>query len=561
MLSKIPGCILAAMLTLLAACGSSSPAGNANPAAQAQVLGTAPVSAPSGCELAAYPSLQWTQCETQNVLVTLENVVPDLALEPQITAATLAYQAARLQVLVTDPARQPNPNSCTAVVLCPIDPRLQNWADGSGIVATALYTSRSGATMSSHIWATKNGPAKRPGIVIINGSIIGYEQAYWYAAQALAKAGFVVMTFDTQGEGMSDQFGQAPDQLEDAFAGIPVLGVFGPPPPTGLGLGGNGLPFYDGGEDALDFFLSTPSNPYLPVPSRSTATSHNAKQQSRVAAGLDNAYNPFWQMLDAGSIGLTGHSYGAIASSWLAQQDPRVSAEVAWDSLCVPTWPSPDELVAFGTAPVNQILGAVQVPLPLYGFNPDCFAAPAPPAPAITKPALGINSDYLLAPVPYLTPPSPLDKTQSSITYSDAGVDSGNIVIRGGTHLEYDDAPVPGLPSSLRGVDLATWYTVAWFEKYLLHDPNADAKLLTARWRNDPIAATIDPGKDSNLYSWHYKSRLDLTLASGQHFDCENLRDGCPGQTTPSEDCGGPATYNFVTVDTTPDAAPTSCPQ
>jgi len=203
----------------------------------------------------------------------------------------------------------------------------------------------------------------------------------------------------------------------------------------------------------------------------------------------------------------------------------------------------------------------VQVPLPLYGFNPDCFAAPAPPAPAITKPALSLNSDYLLAPVAYLTPPSPLDKTQSSIIYSDAGVDSGNIVIRGGAHFEYDDGPVPAIPSSLRGIDLVTGYTVAWFEKYLLHDPNADAKLLTARWRNDPTAATVDPGKDPNLYSWHYKSRLDVTLASGQRFDCENLRDGCAGQTTLAEDCGGSTIYNVVTVDTAPDVAPAPCSQ
>ena len=307
MLRTIPACATGAALALLAACGGSSTPGSAAPAAGAEALGTAPVSPASGCALAAYPSAQWTECEAENVLISQENEAPDAALLPQFLAATGAYQEMREETLLADPARQPNPNLATAGG-CPVDPRLNNWADGGGLAQTVLYTSRSGATMSGHVWLTKSGPATRPGVLIINGSIFACEQVYWFAAQALAKAGFVVMTFDPQGEGMSDQFGQAPDQLEDAFAGTPILGLLGPTPPTGPGLGGNGLPFYDGGEDALDFFLSTPASPYVPVPSRTTGTSHNAKQQSRVAAGLDNAYNPYWQMLDASSIGLAGHS-------------------------------------------------------------------------------------------------------------------------------------------------------------------------------------------------------------------------------------------------------------
>jgi predicted alpha/beta hydrolase len=43
-------------------------------------------------------------------------------------------------------------------------------------------------------------------------------EMYWYAAQALAKAGFVVLTFGPQGQGQSDTFGQEPDTLE----GVPA---------------------------------------------------------------------------------------------------------------------------------------------------------------------------------------------------------------------------------------------------------------------------------------------------------------------------------------------------
>ena len=41
--------------------------------------------------------------------------------------------------------------------------------------------------------ATKAGPAKRPGIVITNGSVQANEPLYWYAAQTLAKAGYVAV--------------------------------------------------------------------------------------------------------------------------------------------------------------------------------------------------------------------------------------------------------------------------------------------------------------------------------------------------------------------------------
>jgi hypothetical protein len=32
---------------------------------------------------------------------------------------------------------------------------------------------------------------------------------------------------------------------------------------------------------------------------------------------------------------------------------------------------------------------------------------------------------------------------------------------------------------------MIAWYTTAWFDKYVKHDPTADARLLTNRWRHD----------------------------------------------------------------------------
>jgi dienelactone hydrolase len=151
------------------------------------------------------------------------------------------------------------------------------WASrGDGLVRPVLFTARDGATISGHVWATVAGPAKRPGIVITNGSVQADEQMYWYLAQTLAKDGYVVLTFDPQGQGQSDTPGAAPDTTE----GVPAQS--------------DGRPFYDGTVDAINFLESTPAHPYKPVTSCRTGTSHATKQDARVKAGLDAAYNPFY---------------------------------------------------------------------------------------------------------------------------------------------------------------------------------------------------------------------------------------------------------------------------
>src|SRR4051794_30486380 len=199
---------------------------------------------------------------------------------------------------------------------CAGDPRLYDWqAKGYGLVTPVLFTARDGATLSGHVWATRSGPDRRPGVVITNGSVQADEQMYWYAAQTLAKAGYVVLTFDPQGQGQSD----TPGEGADASEGVPAQT--------------DGRPFFDGTEDAIDFFFSDAKRPYEPRPSCSTGTSHAPKQDRRVRAGLDTPYDPFAKMLDRSRLGLAGHSYGAAGVSYIGQWDPRVDAVVAWDNL------------------------------------------------------------------------------------------------------------------------------------------------------------------------------------------------------------------------------------
>ena len=469
----------------------------------------------SGVAQAAPPTTFNAIVEAENFSITLQRlqIYGTPQYEAQLAIDGLNSTTDALAAEAADPGRLFTADLCWNLANgCAGDIRLNDWAtNGYGVVRPVLFTARDGATISGHVWATVGGPAKRPGVVITDGSVQADEQMYWYLAQTLAKEGYVVLTFDPQGQGQSDTLGQAPDTLE----GVPAQTT--------------GTPFYDGTEDAIDFFLSTPSHPYEPVKSCTTGTSHAAKQNARVAENLDTAYNPFWQLLNPAELGLAGHSYGAAGVSYIAQWDPRVKAVVALDNL----------------GPPSTKGGA--------GGEAACPADPADRTTVpITKPGLGISADYGLPPTPNLSLPNPQYKESESLAYSKAGVDSGEIVIRGGSHLDFSFIPNPAFGASYYGPDITDWYATAWFDKYLEHSPQGDAMLLSQRWRDYSPEAVIDPTRDGNALSFYYNSRLDIHLHDGAAWDCEDLRDGCPGMVASSAD-GYSGNYSYVAIDTSPD--------
>lgn len=401
---------------------------------------------------------------------------------------------------------------------CAGDVRLYEWEEnGFGNATDVLFGGRSGATISGRVWATDAGPAKRPGIVITTGSVQAPEVLYYSFAQVLAKAGYVVLTYDVQGQGRSDTFGEGVDLLE----GVPSQA---------------GQPFYDGTEDALDFLLSTQADPYVPQDScgnanGGTRTSHAAKHQRRVDAGLNAAFNPFWDLVDPERIGIAGHSLGAGAVSYIGQIDDRVDAIVAWDNLRAPN------------------------------SHPDCGPdnATRPDDPPITKPAIGMSNDYGLLGDNSYDADDPQSANGGFITYKDLGVDSMQVNRRGGTHYEYAFIPGETVPplglATLRGNDMAVWYTVAWFDKYVRCqgdtecEADADKRLLTNRWRDDLREGQVDGDGDSNMYSRWTRSRIDITDAGGSERICDDLRGGC-NQLGPD---GYPAGYDFLQAANTVD--------
>jgi hypothetical protein len=407
-------------------------------------------------------------------------------------------------VVLRDPSRRPLNLCATHQNACAGDARIADWGKRYGVSVAVSWVNRNGATISGHLWAPfpKQGASARlPGIVITTGDTQAPEQIYWWAAQVLAAHGYEVLTWDPQGHGESDTVGAGDDtttdvvlqQSSDAGDQAALDEEFA----TEIG-------------EALDFLISTPDHPYVP------GRSASEKQRAQAAAWLVNAYNPLHAVLDPLKIGLAGHSRGAFATSIVGSRDTRVGAIVGWDNL---TPGGPNRL------------------------SPDDTLAPLTPR----APALGIASEYYVGDPPYFTDPNPQANNGSFLTHQAAGIDTMEVTVRGGTHFEYSFLPNPAFTATLRGIDLASWYTLAWFDKELKHDPTADARLLSERWREDAAGAAVDLDGDGNLLSWHYRSRLAFRLERRPHrlVTCDDLRAGCDALVDQAQD-GGPESYSFL---------------
>ncbi len=288
-------------------------------------------------------------------------------------------------------------------------------AAGYGIVRPVLFTARDGATLSGHVWATVAGPAKRPGIVITNGSVQADEQMYWYAAQTLAKDGYVVLTFDPQGQGQSDTYGQSPDQNE----GVPAQS--------------DGRPFYDGTEDAINFLLSTPAAPLR--------AGHQLQHRHQPRGQAERSASP---RASTPPTTRSGSCSTPPRSAWPATPTARPASPTSASGTrgSRPSWPGTTSAARHRPRRSPAARAARQrrsASSPARPIRPPATTVP------ITKPALGMSADYFLPPTPNTSLPDPSAKSQESYAYSKAGVDTGEIIIRGGIAPRLQLDPQPGL--------------------------------------------------------------------------------------------------------------------
>ena len=374
------------------------------------------------------------------------------------------------------------------------DPYRHRWEEqGRGISVEIEYENRYGARIQGHVWAP-NLPftdpvtgtevdGDLPGVVITTGSIQGFEEMYLWAAQGLAEAGYVVMTYDVQGQGHSETFGHGPDGSlwcdgPDACPGVPFQ---------------QAANFFEGTEDALDFFVSDD--------------------------------NPLRGLLDEQRIGLAGHSLGASAVSAVgnrevpvpARPDIDIDAVVAWDNMALPE-----------QDPVTGVPLAPRVPT--MGQNAEFFfnVGPAP-----TDPDADIGA---------------FEKFRA------AGVDSYQLALRSSTHLEWTYIPYI-LPASAEGERVAMHHTLAWFDRYVKADRDgavgravaerqqqardARTRLLATEFGDSADASaigagTFDPATQTNvphtIQGEPLAEHLSRYLRSAYAFDdhqCLDLLAGC----------------------------------
>jgi dienelactone hydrolase len=379
------------------------------------------------------------------------------------------------------------------------NPLRRGWSGTRGLRVPVSYTNRYGALIRGNVFAPLpnardpytgaelQGPY--PGVVITTGSVQGSEHMYWWLAQDLAERGYVVLTYDVQGQGTSETMPHENDEVN----ALPFCNPFAPPQNEEM-FGCPGVPsqqdanFVYGTEDALSFFLSRPDDPY-PNPSGGDVQV--------------NDYNPLWGLFDRSAdkktatpgrttrVAIVGHSLGASAVSHVQGVDDRVQAVVALDKLAGGDG-------TFGGAGVTPKVPALAVQSE-YGFTVQPYWN---------------NHGSSLRPQPALPTQGPDPRREQKTGFDAwraAGVDSMLVVPRASTHLEYTDIPYV-LPASRQGQALTSVYVQAWLDRYLKH--RAVGPLLATSFRYlEPVAVgdwqpvALDRSK---LLSFYYCSGWSL---------------------------------------------------
>ena len=394
--------------------------------------------------------------------------------------------------VAAEPGWRSHANLCaTWSEQCTGDPALYRDVDDRGFYGAVgerrrvAFYDRQGARLSGHLWTPVEASGRDgeglPGVVVTDGSVQAPEPLYWWAAQSLVAAGYVVLTYDPRGQGRSDSVTPDGDRGGNADADV----------------------FVSNQVDAVDFLRSTPEEPYAP----------NAEYDRGDGAPVD-PYDPAAGLLDRSRVGVAGHSAGAVGASivqglepWPTGGDNPVDAVVAWDNLG-----DGEALAARRPEREAEDLATLLETVPDGGVEP-------------RVPAMGQAGDYFLTPRPHVEPPDPDAKSVGFERWRAAGVDAYQLVVRGGTHYEWSRTPTFPATSWGFGNALADYYTVAWFDRWLKRpsEPgydDADARLLADDEWGDHL-------------SFHYCSRRAFKGRDGREHVCDDVR--AAGETAPPE--------------------------
>ena len=342
---------------------------------------------------------------------------------------------------------------------------------------------RSGAKLEGHLFAPVDGADPAPAVVITTGSIQGTQHMYWWAARTLAEHGYLVFTWDVQGQGESETTPHAPGET------LPFVD-----PGSAQGYTTDGVPFQqpfnfsEGTIDALRFFTSTPEHPY--VPGGWTADDLAAAKAAEDAAGERIDWvNPLAARFDGEHLGIAGHSLGATAVSRVQQCSDASDRYLEIIDFCTQSFP---------------IRAVVAWDRLTAGTADDPYV---PVVPGMDQQADG----YFLNPAPTPTPPT-RDEQFARVedgafaAWRAAGLDTYSLTVRGGLHTEWTEVPYI-LGGTTYGTAMADYYTLAWMDRFVSPDRARNAAALDLL-RSGPVAGASEQASGAVL-PW----RADLMSA------------------------------------------------
>ena len=320
-----------------------------------------------------------------------------------------------------------------------------------GEITPVVFYDRDCARLTGRVWRPSGLPegTTLPNVVIQNGSVQAPETLYWWMAQLLVENGYAVMTFDPRGQGRADL--QTPQGVQ--------------------GSNFNPVVFWEGFVDAIDFFRSTPDQPYP----------HNDTCAGTTPTPV-TAFNPYFAQLDPDRLGIAGHSLGAVGASivqgmggvgadpWdgVIDVDNPVKVALGWDGAIAPSGPQLDDDEngpRSASSPIGLLFSLVGADAPRPQFVP-------------RVPMMMQDSDYGITPVPFFEPPNPRGQLQPFDAWKAAGADSFSFTIRGSSHFEWSLLPtfpttswcpeiMDGRCQGGWGLPMAEHYSLAWLDRYL----------------------------------------------------------------------------------------------
>jgi pimeloyl-ACP methyl ester carboxylesterase len=394
----------------------------------------------------------------------------------------------------------------------------ERWAPARGRVMAVHYKNRYGAMISAHLWAPRSAyidPATHrrsrgpfPAAIFVNGSGDA-EEDYWSFAEDLAEHGYVVMTFDPQGAGRSESAPNPQSTYCDPN------GSWRKPQEMGVREHGTCAGQNDNGVDST--VGQVPAVVSIAVDGR-TGSQGTVDVQSlyeqlepNFVFGAFDAWkwlasrqNRWRSQIEFSRVGLIGHSLGAYAAALVANGDPhrRFRAAVSLDSYA-----------------------HFQ-----HGVRP-------------TVPTLFEQSEQELFSGPRLAPPSSeaLHATRRDYaTFVSRGLAAMYVVLRSSTHQEFAYlGPEVAQPASRYGQRVATYFALAWFDRYLKGADDAGRRLLAERFDRSVDRSSIGLGvwDYAAMGNSPYKiagrpvaSGLSYYYVSRYAFDghtCLDMRVGC----------------------------------